>query len=180
MPTAEPTWLTLPPLGEEISDELKSAMESFDAGERPAARAATSWLRDQALSAYETSRTRVLVADGRVAGFYALASSHAVATARRASALQATAVLAVDPFDEETADQAVACHAPVGTPCIPRSASMLAKHESSDPLGSATGDLVSGQGRDGEAHEAGSFHDPEPDRSTGRPKGVDARTPACG
>jgi hypothetical protein len=88
----------------------------------------------------------VLVADGRVAGFYALASSqvalrqrdrrrlafdlavvqipaalvtwiardkraavegrtlllHAVATARRASALQATAVLAVDPFDEET------------------------------------------------------------------------------
>ncbi len=102
MPTAEPTWLTLPPLGEEISDELKSAMESFDAGERPAARAATSWLRDQALSAYETSRTRVLVADGRVAGFYALASSHAVATARRASALQATAVLAVDPFDEET------------------------------------------------------------------------------
>ncbi len=77
-------------------------------------------------------------------------------------------------------DQAVACHAPVGTPCIPRSASMLAKHESSDPLGSATGDLVSGQGRDGEAHEAGSFHDPEPDRSTGRPKGVDARTPACG
>jgi hypothetical protein len=146
MPTAEPTWLTLPPLGEEISDELKSAMESFDAGERPAARAATSWLRDQALSAYETSRTRVLVADGQVAGFYALASSqvalrqrdrrrlafdlavvqipaalvtwiardkraavegrtlllHAVATARRASALQATAVLAVDPFDEET------------------------------------------------------------------------------
>lgn len=143
---SEPTWLTLPPPGEEVPDALNSAMESFDAGDRPAARAAASWLRDHAVSAHETSRTRLLVADGGVMGFYALASSqvalrqrdrrrlaldkavvqvpaalvtwiakdrrsavegktlllHAAATARRAAELQATSVLAVDPFDEDT------------------------------------------------------------------------------
>jgi len=120
-------------------------LEAFDAGERPAARAASTWLRTQAVAAFQTSRTRLLLCSGRVEGFYSLASAqvelnqrdrrridiapvrapaslvtwiakdkraeidgkllllHAVATARRAAELQATSVLVVDPFDEETA-----------------------------------------------------------------------------
>lgn len=128
-----------------MPSELIEALDAFDAGERPAAVAAGSWLKTQALDSYETSRTRLLVAEHRVAGFYSLASAqvalsqrdrrrlgvdpvqvpaalvawiakdvsadidgkvlllHADATARRAAALQATSVLVVDPFDDETA-----------------------------------------------------------------------------
>lgn len=141
----QPSWVTLPPPGTEVPGELRTVLDAFDAGERPAAVAAGSWLKTQALDAHQTSRTRLLIAEHRVAGFYSLASAqvalsqrdrrrlgvnpvrvpaalvtwiakdarasvdgetlllHAVAIARRAAVLQATAVLVVDPFDEETA-----------------------------------------------------------------------------
>jgi hypothetical protein len=140
-----PSWITLPARDEELPSQLRSALDDFDAGERAAARAAGTWLRTQAVAAHQTSRTRLLVADGRVAGFYSLASAHvelsqhdrrrvgvdrvrvpaalvtwiakdtraeiegellllhAAGSARGAAELQATSVLVVDPFDEETA-----------------------------------------------------------------------------
>jgi hypothetical protein len=142
---SEPTWVTLPSRENEVPNELRGALDAFDAGERPAASAAGMWLRTEALASHQTSRTRVLIADHRVAGFYSLASAqvelsqhdrrrvgvnpvrvpatlvtwiakdqraeiqgkllllHAAATARRAAVLQATSVLVVDPFDDETA-----------------------------------------------------------------------------
>ena len=143
---AQPTWITLPRSANDVPATLRSAIEAFDAGDRAAARAAAEWLKTQALDAYETSRTRLLLAEHRVAGFYSLASAqvalrpqhrqalgltqnvvsvpaalvawiakdaraaidgadllrHATATARRASTLQAAALLVVDPFDQET------------------------------------------------------------------------------
>jgi len=124
--------------------ELRTALEDFHAGERPAARAAAEWLRTQAVPAHQTSRTHLLIAGHRLAGFYSLASAqvelsqrdrrrvgvdpvrvpaalitwiakderaeihgrelllHAVAVSRRAAELQATTVLVVDPFDDDT------------------------------------------------------------------------------
>ncbi|HTA33937.1 MAG TPA: hypothetical protein VK721_10975 [Solirubrobacteraceae bacterium] len=142
---AKPSWITLPSKDEELPSELRLALADFDAGGRPAAKAAGDWLRTEAVAAHQTSRTRLLIASGRIAGFYSLASAqvelsqhdrrraavapvrvpaalitwiakdrrteiegkllllHAVATARRAAELQATAVLVADPFDERTA-----------------------------------------------------------------------------
>jgi hypothetical protein len=141
----QPSWITLPSRDEELPTELRLALDDFDAGERAAAKAAGAWLQAEAVAAHQTSRTRLLIADRRVAGFYSLASAqvelsqrdrrrvgvvpvrvpaalitwiakdkraeidgkllllHAAATARRAAELQATSVLVVDPFDEETA-----------------------------------------------------------------------------
>jgi hypothetical protein len=141
----QPTWITLPSRDEELPADLRLALDDFDAGERAAAKAAGVWLRTEAVAAHQTSRTRLLIADRRVAGFYSLASAqvelsqrdrrragvvpirvpaalitwiakdkraeidgkllllHAAATARRAAELQATTVLVVDPFDNETA-----------------------------------------------------------------------------
>lgn len=141
---SQPSWITLPSRDEELPSELRLALGDFDAGARTAARAACAWLQTQAVAAHQTSRTHLLIADRRVAGFYSLASAqvelsqrdrrrvgvapvrvpaalitwiakdrravidgkllllHAVATARRAAELQATSVLVVDPFDEET------------------------------------------------------------------------------
>lgn len=143
----QPSWVTLPAASGEVPGELQAAVDAFDAGEWPAAAAAASWLKTRALDAHQTSRTRLLIAEHRVAGFYSLASAqvalsqrhrkrldldpavvrvpaalvtwiakdprsgidgkalllHAAATARRAAALQATALLVVDPFDDETA-----------------------------------------------------------------------------
>jgi hypothetical protein len=141
----EPTWITLPGPQDELPNELRIALDEFDAGERPAAVAAGAWLRGQAVDSYQTSRTRLLIAEHRIAGFYSLASAHvelrqrdrrragfdparvpaalvtwiakdkraeidgkllllhAAGTARRAAELQATAVLVLDPFDEQTA-----------------------------------------------------------------------------
>lgn len=144
-----PTWITLPRSADDVPPELLEAIERFDAGARPAAQAATDWLKTRAMHASLTARTRLYVAEGRVLAFYALASTnvalsqrhrrqlvpagadpevvalpgtlvawlakdqtsdvdgsvlllHAAAIARRAAALQATAVLVVDAFDEET------------------------------------------------------------------------------
>lgn len=142
---SEPSWLTLPTSSEEIPPELTVAIDVFDAGQREAARAAADWFKQDARRQYDTARTRLLVADGRVLGFYALASAqvklsgtdreqsfagvehsipaaliawiakaqdaaiegreillHAAATARRAAEHQATAMLVVDPFDDDT------------------------------------------------------------------------------
>jgi hypothetical protein len=141
----QPSWITLPSSDEELPADLRLALDDFDAGERAAAKAAGAWLQAEAVAAHQTSRTRLLIADRRVAGFYSLASAqvelsqrdrrrvgvvpvrvpaalitwiakdkraeidgkllllHAAATARRAAELQATSVLVVDPFDEETA-----------------------------------------------------------------------------
>lgn len=143
----EPSWVTLHDLAGEPFSELRPAIEAFDAGPRAAAEAATAWLKEGALRGASTARTRLLVAEGRVLGFYALASTevelrskhrrglpgadpkivrvpgtlvawlardrrsdidgklllmHAAATARRARELQATTVLVVDAYDEET------------------------------------------------------------------------------
>ena len=139
-----PSWVTLPPGGLEAPTQLREALNAFDAGGRPAAMAASRWLKNRALNSHTTARTRLFVTDRRVAGFYSLASAqvalsqrdrrrlgaepvqvpatlvawiaksaeadvegkrlllHAAASARRVAALQATAVLVVDPFDEET------------------------------------------------------------------------------
>ncbi len=70
-----PSWVTLPPREEDLPDEMRLALDDFDAGERAAARAASTWLRTEAIAAYQTSRTRLLIADSRVAGFYSLASA---------------------------------------------------------------------------------------------------------
>src|SRR5215472_5131154 len=71
----QPSWVTLPPSEEEVPDELRLALDDFDAGERAAARDASRWLRTEAIAAYQTSRTRLLIARRRVAGFYSLASA---------------------------------------------------------------------------------------------------------
>lgn len=71
----EPMWVTLPGPQEELPNELRAALDEFDSGERPAALAAREWLRTQAVDSYETSRTRLLIAEQRIAGFYSLAAS---------------------------------------------------------------------------------------------------------
>ncbi|MGO9248904.1 MAG: hypothetical protein ACLP7W_09985, partial [Solirubrobacteraceae bacterium] len=71
----EPTWITLPGSQEELPGELRAALDAFDAGKRPAAVAAREWLRTQAVDSYQTSRTRLLLAERRIAGFYSLAAA---------------------------------------------------------------------------------------------------------
>jgi hypothetical protein len=72
---SQPSWITLPSRDEELPSELRLALDDFDAGERAAARAACAWLRTQAVAAHQTSRTRLLIASRRIAGFYSLASA---------------------------------------------------------------------------------------------------------
>jgi hypothetical protein len=72
---ARPSWITLPSRDEELPSELRLALDDFDAGERAAAQAAGTWLQTEAIAAHQTSRTRLLIAGGRVAGFYSLASA---------------------------------------------------------------------------------------------------------
>jgi hypothetical protein len=60
---------------DQLAGDLTSAIDNFDAGRRPAASAATTWLRTQAIASHQTSRTRLLVVAGRVEGFYSLASA---------------------------------------------------------------------------------------------------------
>jgi len=75
---SQPSWITLPSDGGDVPDELRAAMDVFEAGDRPAGRAAAEWLKNEAFASYQTSRTRLLVAEGGVAGFYSLASAHVV------------------------------------------------------------------------------------------------------
>jgi hypothetical protein len=50
-----PSWLTLPHTSAEAPKQLRDALDSFDAGNRPAAHAAASWLKEEALDAYKTA-----------------------------------------------------------------------------------------------------------------------------
>jgi hypothetical protein len=68
--------MTLHGTKDALSRELRMALDAFDAGSSPAGIAATHWLKTQALDSSLTSRTRLLVGAGRIAGFYALASAH--------------------------------------------------------------------------------------------------------
>jgi hypothetical protein len=70
------SWFTLPPNDVEIPEDLAHALQAFDAGDRGAAVAASEWLRTRARVEHRTSRTRLLIAEGRIAGFYSLASAH--------------------------------------------------------------------------------------------------------
>lgn len=72
---AQQSWITLPSRDEELSCEVRLALDDFDAGGRAAARAAGIWLRTEAVAAHQTSRTRLLISGRRVAGFYSLASA---------------------------------------------------------------------------------------------------------
>ncbi len=72
---SQPSWITLPPPAAGVPSELRAAIEAFSAGPRPAAQAATQWLKTEAVDAHGISRTRVLIAEHRIAGFYSLASA---------------------------------------------------------------------------------------------------------
>ncbi|HWT95838.1 MAG TPA: hypothetical protein VN238_22750 [Solirubrobacteraceae bacterium] len=138
------------PWRREVADALPAlhtTVAAFDPGPRDAGHASARWLRDHALDAPPTSATRLLVRDGVLLGFYALAngqaelsSSHqkrlgsrrptqpavvltqiarhadappgtgrdlvnaALSTARRVTEYSAATVLALDPYDEATAE----------------------------------------------------------------------------
>jgi hypothetical protein len=81
------TWLTLPSGLAQATDELHTLLDDFDAGDRPAAIAAGIWLRTEALSSHATSRTWLLIADQRLAGFYSLASAQVELSQRDRSRL---------------------------------------------------------------------------------------------
>lgn len=76
------SWVVLPADDELIEPDLKRAISAFDAGPLPAARAAVDWLQHDAVAQFSTSRTHLLLVDGSLAGFYSLASAHAVLTQR--------------------------------------------------------------------------------------------------
>ena len=82
-----PTWITLPRTAADVPLALRTAMDAFEAGDRPAARAAAQWLKREAVDAYETSRTRLLLAEHRVAGFYSLASAQVALRSQHRKAL---------------------------------------------------------------------------------------------
>lgn len=145
--TGEPVFV---PWRRDVADALPTlhtAIAAFDPGDRLAAHASALWLRDHALSAPPTSATRLLVRDGTLLGFYALAngqaelsSSHqkrlgsrrptqpavvltqiarhtdappgtgrqlfdaSVSTGRLATRFSGATIIALDPFDEATAE----------------------------------------------------------------------------
>lgn len=65
------TLLTLPRRAR-CPHELVAAVESFEAGDRPAAVASAQWLRERALDEHESARTHLFVSAGRVLAFFAL------------------------------------------------------------------------------------------------------------
>jgi hypothetical protein len=74
--------VTLPPDEIEAPAQLLEALDAFDAGGRSAAVAASRWLSDRALDSYTTARTRLLVTERRIAGFYSLASAQVALSQR--------------------------------------------------------------------------------------------------
>jgi hypothetical protein len=60
--------------------ELVAAVANFDAGDRQAAQQAASWLRERSLLEPAESVARLLLDNGHIAGFYALASGSAELT----------------------------------------------------------------------------------------------------
>ena len=79
---SEPSWVTLPPPRAEVSDTLRAALEALTLGTLRLLWPPTAWLKTQALDAYESSRTRLLIAERRVAGFYSLASAQVALSQR--------------------------------------------------------------------------------------------------
>lgn len=71
----ETSWVTLPITEEQPPPSVRAALDEFDGGGSPAGRAATEWLQNEALAAHRTSRTRLLIMEGRLAGYYSLASA---------------------------------------------------------------------------------------------------------
>jgi hypothetical protein len=57
--------------------ELVDAVAAFSPVSTPAGNAAAGWLRERALRVPQESATRLLVSDGTLRGFYALANGHA-------------------------------------------------------------------------------------------------------
>ncbi len=128
--------------------ELVEEVAQFDAGQRDAAQQAVSWLRERSLLVPAESVARLLLDNGRLLGFYALASAsteltrsqrralgaserrtqpatlltqiardirapagtggvllqHAWAVARRGASEIAATMLALDPYDSDTAE----------------------------------------------------------------------------
>jgi hypothetical protein len=54
---------------------LRQQVLAFDAGDRPAAREASRWLREESLAHTDLAVTRLLVQDGELQGYYSLAAS---------------------------------------------------------------------------------------------------------
>jgi len=143
-----PVFLRWTPASAEEYPELVAEIAVFDAGEREAAKQAASWLRERSLLVPAESVTRLLLDNGHLVGFYALASGateltrsqrralgasdrrtqpatlltqiardirapdgtgsqllqHAWAIAQRGADEIAATVLAVDPYDSQTAE----------------------------------------------------------------------------
>lgn len=60
----------------EEEPELREAVAVFDSRDNPAGRAATEWLREEALDNHPSTVTQLLVKDRRVEAFFALCSGH--------------------------------------------------------------------------------------------------------
>jgi hypothetical protein len=138
------TWVRWNERARDAHPELEAAIESFDAGDRPAAQEAAAWLREHGLDG--ESQAYLAVVDGEIVGFYALTAgavelsgnarrrlgvSHptqgavlvtwiaksakhdldgavlvndAIGVAQEMADSVAATVLALDPFDQETAE----------------------------------------------------------------------------
>jgi hypothetical protein len=70
--------------------ELVGEVEQFDAGQRDAAQQAVSWLQDRSLLLPAESVARLLLGDGHLIGFYALASGSTELTRSQRRALGAS------------------------------------------------------------------------------------------
>jgi hypothetical protein len=143
-----PVFLRWTPASAEEYPEFVREVAQFDAGKRDAGQQAARWLRERSLPAPAESVTRLLLDNGRLLGFYALASGateltrsqrralgagdrrtqpatlltqiardvrapagtggrllqHSWAVARRAAGVIAATVLALDPYDTQTAE----------------------------------------------------------------------------
>lgn len=144
----EAEWLAWTPEVAEERPEVMDSVRAFECLPNAAGRAATAWLRDEALREFPGCRTYLLLFRGTVQGYYALTTGtaelrssdrkkldvqhptvgavlivwlgrcvaaemndvgrhlllHAVAVARRGAEHVGGEVLALDPYDEETAE----------------------------------------------------------------------------
>jgi hypothetical protein len=73
----EGLWYQWTPINAEsvAYEDVAQAVEGFESLENPAGRAATAWLKDEALANHPSTVTYVLMRDGRVEGFIAMASA---------------------------------------------------------------------------------------------------------
>lgn len=122
----QPTWVTLPSRDEELPTELQLAVDDFDAGARAAAKAATAWLQTEAVAAHQTSRTRLLIAGRRIAGFYSLASAQVELSQRDRRRVGVVpvrvpaALITLDRQGQASRDRRQAATAPRRRYCTPR------------------------------------------------------------